>query len=101
MNFRSEQLLRYADGESCVNCGRRDGTIVAAHYFGLRRHAYGGGMGIKVHDFLTAHLCSHCHRVMDTLCRDKDSKWLHSEEFQHLIILTLIRLFSQGKLCVI
>ena len=98
MIFRSEKLLRYAKGASCVKCGREDSTVVAAHYFGARRHSYGGGMGIKVHDFLCAHLCAVCHREMDVLCRDKEGKWLHSEEFQHYILLTQIRLFLEDKL---
>jgi hypothetical protein len=100
VTFRSEKLLSYAKGMSCIRCGREDGTVVCAHYTGARRSAYGGGLGIKVHDFICAHLCSHCHREMDILCRDKEGKWLHSEEFQHVILLTLIRLFNDDKLSV-
>ena len=98
MIFRDNKLLSYARDQACVKCGRCDGTVVCAHYFGARRATYGGGMGVKVHDFLTAHLCMVCHREMDVLCRDKEGKWLHSEEFQHYILLTLIRLFMQDKL---
>lgn len=70
--------------------------VVGAHYTGARRGAYGGGLGIKVHDFLLAHLCTKCHHEMDTLLRDKSKKWEHSEQFLHYIVLTLARLFSDG-----
>jgi hypothetical protein len=35
---------------------------------------------------------------MDTLLRDKRFKTDHSESFQHLILLTLIRLWDQDKI---
>lgn len=73
-----------------------DGTVVGCHYTGVRRGAYGGGFGIKVHDFMIAHLCAACHREMDTLSKDKSKKWEHSEEFLHYIALTLVRLFAEG-----
>lgn len=66
-----------------------------AHYFGVRRHSYGGGMSIKGHDAVGAHLCIQCHTVMDNLNRDKQEKWIHSEEFLHLCALTWIRLVEQ------
>jgi hypothetical protein len=96
MTFRSDKLLASARDTACVKCGAQDGTIVAAHYSGARRLSYGGGYGIKVHDFLIAHLCGNCHREMDFLFRDKEKKWLHSEEFLHYIVLTLARLFEDG-----
>lgn len=100
MTFENEKLRRAAEGQSCVRCGNIDGTVVGAHYSGARRLAYGGGFGIKVHDFLIAHLCSQCHRDMDQLSRDKARQYEHSEEFLHLIALTLIRLFHKGTLVV-
>jgi hypothetical protein len=69
-----------------------------AHYTGVRRESYGGGYGIKVHDLVGAHLCKSCHRFMDTESRDKEKKWEHSEEFQHLCILTMLRLANQERL---
>lgn len=93
MTFRCRPLLNLSNGEFCVRCGKRDGTTVPAHYTGARRGSYGGGLGIKVHDFLVADLCSGCHAYMDQLSRDKEGRWGHSEEFQHYILLTLAKRF--------
>jgi hypothetical protein len=87
-----------ARDQSCVRCGAADGTIVLAHYFGPRRHAYGGGMSRKGHDLIGAHLCSKCHLHMDTLSRDRERRWEHSEEFLHYCALTIIRLHQQEVL---
>lgn len=86
MNLRAA-----AKGQTCVRCGANDGTVVLCHYFGPRRHAYGGGMSRKGNDAVAAHLCAGCHREMDTLSRDKDKKWEHSEEFLHYCALTWIQ----------
>jgi len=90
-------LRQLAEGQSCVRCGSDNG-VVGAHYTGVRREAYGGGFGRKVHDLCICHLCASCHRDVDTLSRDKAKKWEHSEEMQHSILLTLIRLYEQGHL---
>jgi hypothetical protein len=100
--YRSRTLLDMSAGELCVRCGRehkRD-TVVGAHYTGVRRDSYGGGISEKVHDFLVADLCDECHTYMDSLSRDKEGRWGHSEEFQHYIILTLIKRFTGQKLAV-
>lgn len=68
------------------------------HYTGVRREAYGGGYGIKVKDVVGAHLCQRCHKEMDTHSRDKARKWEHSEEFQHYVLLTIIRWIEEGVL---
>jgi len=47
MMTRSRKYLNAAEGQSCVNCGVNDGTVMAAHYQGMRSHAYGKGRGIK------------------------------------------------------
>jgi hypothetical protein len=83
-----------------VRCGRPSCTVVGAHYTGVRRGSYGGGLGIKVHDFMVAHLCGECHVSMDQLSRDKHKKWEHSEEFLHYVALTLARLFEEGTVVV-
>lgn len=88
-------LRDLAEGQACVRCGARDGTVVLAHYFGPRRHSYGGGMSHKGHDAVGAHLCMSCHSEMDTLSRDKAKRWEHSEEFLHLCALTWIRVVDQ------
>jgi hypothetical protein len=91
-------LRRLAEGQSCVACGIKDGTVVAAHYFGPRRHAYGGGLGKKGSDAVMAHLCALCHRRMDSESRNKEKRWELSEEFLHYCALTWIRLIDQGLL---
>jgi hypothetical protein len=90
------KLREAARDAPCIRCMKEDGTIVLAHYTGVRRLSYGGGFGIKGHDLIGAHLCSDCHKLMDTLSRDKEGKWIHSEEFLHLCALTIIRLYKNG-----
>jgi len=46
----------------CQECGRADGTIVAAHSNQLRD---GKGRGIKAHDYRVAALCYSCHMEID------------------------------------
>jgi hypothetical protein len=100
--MRSEypQLRNAARGESCVRCGAQDETVVGAHYTGVRRSHYGGSFGAKCHDMMLAHLCHACHAWMDTKSRDKDLRYEHSEEFQHLILLTLLRLLDRDVIAV-
>lgn len=90
------KLRDAAEGMSCVSCGAEDGTIVLAHYFGPRRHDYGGGMSRKGGDLIGAHLCVRCHNRMDTLSKDKEQRWVHSEEFLHYCALTILRLYEKG-----
>jgi hypothetical protein len=92
------KLRDLARDQSCIRCGAQDGTVVGAHYTGVRRQAYGGGLGVKVHDLCIAALCARCHTEMDTTSRNKADRWNHSEEFQHYIIKTILRLYEQGKL---
>lgn len=93
-----KRLRDSAKDQSCVACGKKDGTVVLAHYFGPRRHSYGGGLGIKGHDAVAAHLCAACHADMDTTSRDKSQKWAHSEQFLHYCALTWIRWLETGVL---
>lgn len=93
-------LRKAAKGASCIRCNAKDETVVGAHYTGARRLAYGGGLGKKVHDLVIAHLCQRCHAWMDQLSRLKEDKWLHSEEFQHVVLLTILRLYEDGLLLV-
>jgi hypothetical protein len=92
------KLRDAANGMSCVACGRQDGTVVLAHYFGPRRHSYGGGMSRKGEDIVGAHLCRACHIYMDTLSKDKEKRWENSETFLHYCALTWIRLIERGVL---
>jgi len=84
-------LRDFARDQSCVACGARDGTVVLAHYFGPRRHSYGGGIGHKGHDAVGAHLCARCHADMDTNMRNKAKRLEASEIFLHYCALTWIR----------
>lgn len=83
-----------------MRCGARDGTVVLAHYFGPRRHAYGGGLSRKGRDPVGAWLCQKCHAWMDTEARDKSKRWMLSEEMHHLCWLTLLQLVDQGWLTI-
>lgn len=100
MTFRSRALLNLSKGETCVRCGIQRPTVIGAHYTGVRRLSYGGGLGIKVHDCLVADLCADCHSYMDTLSRDKEGRWGHSEEFQHYVLLTLAKRFEKGQIAI-
>lgn len=100
MTFESQILRDAANGQSCVRCGKNDGTTCGAHYTGFRRLEYGGGISQKVHDFCIADLCDECHRHMDTLSRKKNKAQIHSEEFQHYVLLTIERRLMQGFLVV-
>jgi hypothetical protein len=98
--FRSPKLLASAKDKPCVRCGKNDGTTVAAHLTGVRREAFSGGFGTKVSDLIHARLCQMCHLDMDTLSRNKDLKYDHSEQFLVLCALTLIQLVDEGVLVV-
>jgi uncharacterized Fe-S cluster-containing radical SAM superfamily protein len=89
-------MLDLSRGETCVRCKRRHESVIPAHYTGVRREAYGGGFGIKVHDWCVADLCDECHAYMDRISRDKEGRWGHSEEFQHYVLLTLAKRFESG-----
>jgi len=99
MTFRSPKLLAASRDQCCVRCGNTEG-VVGAHYTGVRRLQLGGGYGIKVHDFLTADLCQACHGYMDTISREKEKRYGHSEEFFYYIALTWERRFLQGTVVV-
>lgn len=99
MTFRSPKLLAASRDQCCVLCGKTEG-VIGAHYTGVRRLQLGGGFGIKVHDFLTADLCHDCHGYMDTISREKEKRYGHSEEFFYYIALTLERRFVQGVVVV-
>jgi len=99
MTFRSPKLLRASRDQVCVRCGKTQG-VVGCHYTGVRRLKLGGGYGIKVHDFLTADLCQECHTYMDTISREKEKRYGHSEEFFYYIALTWERRFLQGTIVV-
>ena len=105
LKIRSKKYLAAAKGNSCVRCGCEDGTIVAAHYTGMRSHSYGKGTGTKCHDVLVADLCMTCHRYYDSPDLGLRHNTQHnrnwkkaemSEEFLHCVALTLIRRCADG-----
>ena len=94
--WRSPKYTQAAKGQSCVRCGKDDGTIVGAHYTGFRQHAYGKGRGIKGSDITIADLCYDCHYYFDN--PDEYKSVDRSEEFQHCVLLTIIRRLAAGVL---
>ena len=57
--YRNKKLLDLARDQACVECGNRDGTVVAAH------SNTGKGMGIKASDATIMFLCYFCHSEYD------------------------------------
>lgn len=95
-NWRSRTYTQAAQGQPCVRCGRHDGTVVAAHYCGIRQHWYGKGRGLKPHDIATADLCMVCHQWFDQPTERKSIE--RSEDFLHCILLTIMRRLEDGVL---
>jgi hypothetical protein len=60
--YRSDKLLRALRDSPCQQCGREDGTVVAAHSNQMRD---GKGRGLKAHDYRIAALCFTCHAEID------------------------------------
>ncbi|WP_367394536.1 hypothetical protein [Cupriavidus sp. Agwp_2] len=62
MMYRNTKLLEAVRAFPCTNCGRQDGTVVAAHSNQLRD---GKGRGLKAHDYRIAAMCHTCHAALD------------------------------------
>ena len=60
--YRNKKLLEILRQSPCQECGREDGTVVAAHSNQLRD---GKGRGIKAYDYRVAALCYSCHMELD------------------------------------
>jgi hypothetical protein len=90
--YRNPKLLRLAEGQSCVECGIRDGTVVSAH------SNNGKGMGIKASDATLMFLCYRCHTEYD---QGKTMDKLQKIEFAYRNnAKTLRRLLEEGLLVV-
>ncbi|OGG98985.1 MAG: hypothetical protein A2600_13765 [Candidatus Lambdaproteobacteria bacterium RIFOXYD1_FULL_56_27] len=63
--YRSKKTLGLAQDQACVRCGKKDGTVVSAHYAGLGQNRAGKAMGQKAGDLFSAFLCSTCHAEKD------------------------------------
>ena len=100
--IRSKPMLDGAKAQSCVNCGAADGTVVAAHYNGIRSYRFGRGTGHKPHDLCVADLCHKCHYRFDVGFdgSSHEKKVDKSEQFLFLIIQTLIRRIDQGVISI-
>jgi len=101
--FRSKAYLAAANGQACVHCGVRDGTVVAAHYTGYRGHEFGKAKGLKGSDLLVADLCASCHSAYDShrmsnLSGEYLRKIDQSEQFLTDIARTVLRRIEQGVL---
>lgn len=101
MIIRNKKITQAAKGRSCVCCGGDDGTIVRAHYSGMRQHQYGKGRGIKGHDCVAADLCMSCHSKFDSHAigegETRDMRRIdQSEQFLHYCIITLVRDIEAG-----
>lgn len=94
--YRNRRYLNLVAVLPCMRCGVSDGTIVPAHYFGPRRHAFGGGMGIKGTDAAMAALCFHCHQHMDQYHDGNNIE--RSEEFLFLIVKTFDALMASDSI---
>lgn len=80
MSYRSNALLRAAQGQRCMYCGREDGTTVAAH---IRSVALGSGTGIKAPDCYVAYLCYLCYSQVDGQSgrltkEERDAMWMQA-----------------------
>lgn len=60
--IRSPALLKACREIACANCGRDDGTVVAAH---SNQAQHGKGRSIKASDIYIASLCHVCHMELD------------------------------------
>lgn len=102
MSEKIQKLRDAARDQTCIvpGCGCVTG-VVTAHYSGVRRGSFGGGLGAKVHDLVSAHLCQTHHFEMDTGNRSKEARWENSETFEFYCLLTLLRLYEQGVIKVV
>lgn len=69
------RLRKAADGESCIACSIRDGTVVLAH------RNEGKGMALKVPDIFALDLCCVCHAEYDTgrsMTREEKRAWFNA-----------------------
>jgi len=95
ITFRSPKLLSLAEGQTCVSCGRSDGTVVSAHS-NLLEH--GKGRGLKAHDGMVMWLCYSCHTNLDQgLEMSRDERRSMTLE---MICKTYMRMWDQGLLAV-
>lgn len=95
MSYRNRALLDLAKDAPCCapHCGRKDGTVVAAH---ANLQEYGKGTGIKAHDWAVAFLCASCHAEYDD--DDKMTRPEKYEFFHRAALRSYGHLLETGKL---
>lgn len=91
--YRNKKLLEAVREAPCMNCGAKDGTVVAAHSNQLRD---GKGRGIKAHDYRIAALCYRCHSDLDQGSRMTKEERLNFWESAHR--KTIGWLFESGHI---
>ena len=103
--WRSPKLLKSAKDQSCIRCGRNDGTVCARHYNGLWQGAYGKGRGQKCSDLLSADFCSQCDQIFSEgnfdAWKDVPTEWqsdVKAVDFMHWIAMTNLRRLERGIL---
>lgn len=84
-NHRSEALRQSANGEACVYCGTKDGTVVWAH---SNEGEHGKGKSLKAHDLLGNYLCFSCHQAYDQGPAPREVKQAF---FRECFVRTMVR----------
>jgi hypothetical protein len=97
--YRNPKILAHAKGQPCQNCGREDGSTVAAH---SNFAEHGKAKGMNAHDLFVAELCGECHRWLDSgTGRDPSGIWQSDrgdkrEMFIKAMTKTMIILLRDG-----
>lgn len=79
--YRNPKILAHAKGQPCQNCGREDGSTVAAH---SNSAEHGKAKGMKAHDLFVAFLCTGngsrqgCHDWLDSESHRPDPTGVYS-----------------------
>jgi len=92
--IRSQNIRDAASGEPCAHCGRKDDTVVAAHYQGIGSARLGKGRGQKPGDLFVAFLCSRCHDYFDSYAAGNDPE--RAIDFALAVFETQDRLWRAG-----
>jgi len=99
MRTLEERIMADArSGHPCIKCGH-EGGVYGRHYNGIMQHKYGKGRGIKCHPFLVADFCKTCEKDYQegkVPKSDWNERLIYSEDFQHWILMTLIRRANNG-----
>lgn len=93
--YRNRKYLNEVAGlQQCALCGKRDGTIVPAHFSGKYSSSLGKGMGQKAADHCVAALCHTCHGDMDGYVMGNDDE--RAARFMVAILKTQHALLREG-----